>query len=301
MHPQSSSSRISFRILCAVFGALVACEGEGGDGMTDPPDGGGDDVELRKMAFLSYNIYGAGGVMPEGEAEEGEQYGVGDVRLYWVLDVIEAYSADVVGLQEVWWSREDTVYSNGRTTADSVGTLLGMHHWVERKEGAPFHSDAGLISRYPFVEKEYIDNPYFQRHFRRATLVDDFGEPWIVYNMHLAGYQENDSLKALRIKEFEFVRNHVLASDDTLAILMGDMNCSSDSMRAHLPGWTLIAAVNYPTNPAHDLDQVWISGDLSKVYRLGTVDLFNDPDYKELIDKSSDHHPAVGIVFLPVE
>ena len=302
MHPLSVSTGSWSGLVLIVASSLVACgEGEG-EGMTDPPDGE-ETPELRKVTFMTYNIYGAGGVTPDGEErEEDHDYGVGDERLFLVLDVIKAYNADVVGLQEVWWSAEDTVYANGGTTADSVSTLTGMYHWVERGEGAPFHSDAGLLSRYPFIGRDYFESPTFDRYILKANLVDDYGEPWIVYNMHLQSYQEDDSLEALRTNEREYVRDHVLASDDTLAIVMGDMNCSADSMQMYLPGWTLIASVVYPNRTnGHDLDQVWISGDLSKVWGTVTVDLRDHPDYSQLIDDSSDHYPTAAMVFLPIQ
>ena len=137
MYPSSVSTSSWSGLVLIVASSLVAC-GEGkGEGMTDPPDGE-ETPELRKVTFMTYNIYGAGGVTPDGEErEEDHDYGVADERLFLVLDVIKAYDADVVGLQEVWWSAEDTVYANGRTTADSVSTLTGMYHWVERGEGAP--------------------------------------------------------------------------------------------------------------------------------------------------------------------
>ncbi len=79
------------------------------------------------------------------------------------------------------------------------------------------------------------------------------------------------------------------------------MNCSADSMAVYLPGWTLVASVQYPRgSPSHDLDQVWISGDLTRVWDTAPLDLRTHSEFSDLIDRSSDHHPAAAIVFLPI-
>ena len=229
-------------------------------GVTVGVNSGADDEKItgfRSLGFMTYNIWGTG---------SSEYGGMEDDRLFWVLDLVEMHSVDVVGIQEVWWSSQDTLYQNFMTIADSVGALLDMETWAPRPD---WDGAANvLLSRLEILDQKIL-RPPTDRSILKATLLDDYGEPWIVYVMHLLS--DSQVSPSLSLGQGLFIKDHIPASSDTLS------------------------AVHQSTTLP--IDQVWISGDLEKVERNYWLDLYASNEEK--MDSASDHHPVTAMVVLP--
>ena len=273
---------------CTAIPVLFLCftSACGSDSTTNPqPRQPGPEVSTLK--FMTYNI------RRTGRAEEPE-------RLPLVMDVIKAHAPDVIGLEEAnLWEDGDP------PLVDSVANALGMNaayapYWAPECDPPPCGSGQIVLTRFTIVRFEALYRPIAERHpILKTVLVDDDGRPWIVYVAHLRG---TDRPLEERLIERAFVRDNLIASDDTLSVALGDWNLPYDEMAEYLPGWQCIAyntrmSVIYHGSNTSPIDQIWLSGDMDDIVTHGAQDLYWG-GLGETMDLASDHHPVMVMVTL---
>lgn len=273
---RGSPSPIGFWLVLLV--GVTGCGGgptEASPGQNDsPPE---DYSNLPSLKFMTYNIYRA-------------THGHDPERLAMVLDVIRAHGPDVVGIQEAFnW------HVGTPSVLDSVAGALGMDGAFSLGSDGQ-DSPNVILSKIPILERDSLMPPTGHL-FTKAVVLDSQNEPWIVFVMHLSGASASEEEKAL---ERNYIRDHVVASTDTFAVILGDMNMLPNEARPFLPGWWNVAFNLRHSSIYHQgsvpIDQIWVSGDTARIVGKQIWDLY--PQYPALMDQASDHHPAMVELFV---
>ncbi|MFC1660197.1 endonuclease/exonuclease/phosphatase family protein [Gemmatimonadota bacterium] len=262
---------------------LGAC---GGGGPTESDSEDPEFPELVERTFMTYNVRMVG-THEDTLSECPERFGA-------VMEILALHQPDVIGIQEAFqWGVGDL------PLVDSVAQALGMRAGLTLSYAPPGEAvqrELVLLTKFQVTAVDTLDPDLWHSDgfpasspFLRVSLRDDLGEPWIVYVLHLNTPASNMYL-VLR----EWVRENILASPDTFAVLLGDFNTPVGEMSTYLPGWWNVAYNTRLSQKYHGksepIDQICVSGDTSRIPYRSVIDLYRG--HEVLFDSASDHHPV---------
>ncbi|HHS12478.1 MAG TPA: endonuclease/exonuclease/phosphatase family protein [bacterium] len=289
MEGKQVMKKMTIYVVLGVLSGFIAGCGDKGTNSSAPDDE--PARKTREVSFLTYNVWMVPGIEGGGSGKTAEEE---MERLELVVDLLKRHDADVFGIQEAgndgvaWWP--EMLVDSSMTVVEYVEQELGVQHAIGE---FMLH----IFSKFDILDGEIIYfPPEVGGKILRVTLRDDYGEPWIVYNTHLKTGED-------RTGQYNWIRENLPASSDTLTVFMGDTNTAHDYVGENmLPGWVCVAYNRYVDDRrvaeqyGLTIDQIWLSGDMNKVSHYYWLDRYNA--WGSDMVAASDHHPVMGRIVL---
>jgi endonuclease/exonuclease/phosphatase family metal-dependent hydrolase len=229
------------------------------------------DPPLRTFTILCYNILEGAGADEWSAAARENNWNKKGNALEEVIDVINYYNPDIVGIQEAvrWNAKNDSI-------PKYVARKLGMNYLLAVGYSASW--GVMLLTKYEILDYQLYGSQFAVGSLK-ARLKTPAGDTLVVYNFHLsvpAHHLDILSFKALT-DEFKKTRN---------GIAMGDFNLTPTEV-PFPDNWALAATCEMP-------DQIWLTKEVGlsasgEYYRIGIP----PEDNKLNLLQISDHRPVV--------
>jgi endonuclease/exonuclease/phosphatase (EEP) superfamily protein YafD len=219
------------------------------------------------MVTIAYNVFGFVGYVHQPDRERGEVAGKRPPDgAREIGGALKAYGPDIVSTSE----------SYNETAVAALAESLGFRYVYFSSPGL---WPGGLVTRYPILEAETCPLPgrrraeLFTRHWGRAVLKGENGEPLIFHSVHtFAGWAD---VRLWEVKQILEVVKRDMATGHAV-IVQGDLNHTPDGPEyglwcdaglvdtfAHMHGETGQGKTLLRPQPRARLDYVMVSGSLA--------------------------------------